>query len=448
MQKITNNLKLRVNIDGRMNNGNLQLQDNNVSSIKNLQTRLDYRGGSNQWKRMREDKLRSLRKALLYSYQSAIVQKYDVKKESIINNLSDIIVLLQDNKQLSDSQIKILQQIETQYSIQIEDRYTEQYINEIQIIIDHLKQSEPYFRCLINHDKLKVAYEDKIISIPFMQPAIGSNVPIETNFTNGTVFKWIHGNKEEWTPDTYWIIYMQYSEETAYFRAEIRKADEEIEIITIDNEGNEQTSTYRGWMTGPNETSIAWNIKKNIVWNDLNYTKLLYITKDEDTVAFFERFDRVIINGKPWQIQAYNEDYSKSATSNAGIIRVALKETYTNTDQHIEQELDAAAAERQNRREYDANHTEPRIDGPSEVEPYAIVTYTAKNFEPEYDERQRIILKHWTLYGTPLAKIINTSVDGLMITVEILSGVSNKQGFYVNYGDQEETMVHVSIKSF
>jgi len=53
-------------------------------------------------------------------------------------------------------------------------------------------------------------------------------------------------------------------------------------------------------MTGPNETNALWNTKKDVTWNDLNYTKLLYITKDEDTLAFFKRFDRVIINGKPW----------------------------------------------------------------------------------------------------------------------------------------------------
>jgi len=93
---------------------------------------------------------------------------------------------------------------------------------------------------------------------------------------------------------------MQYSEETAYFRAEIRKADEEIEIIVIDDDGSESTKTYRGWMTGPNETSALWNIKKDITWNDMNYTKLLYITKDENTLAFFNRFDRVVINGKTW----------------------------------------------------------------------------------------------------------------------------------------------------
>ena len=41
------------------------------------------RGGVNQWVRMREDKLRSLKKSLLHSYQKAVVQKYNVKKETL-----------------------------------------------------------------------------------------------------------------------------------------------------------------------------------------------------------------------------------------------------------------------------------------------------------------------------------------------------------------------------
>ena len=446
MSTIFDNLRLRITTDNDSNNP--QTYNDETSSLKNLQSRLNIRGGTDQWTRMREDKLRSLKKALLYSYQSAIVQKYDVKKETLADNILTIISLLQQQKELSQVQLELLVKIQEEYSIEIEDKYSGEYIAVLQQIADSLLQAEPYFRCLINHDKLKVAYEDKIISIPFMQPAVGSKTPIETQFSNGTVFKWIHGNKEEWTPDTYWIVYMQYSEETAYFRAEIRKADEEIEIITIDDEGNESTVTYRGWMTGPNETEIIWNIKKNVVWNDLNYTKLLYITKDEDTTAFFERFDRIIINGKPWEVQAYNADYTKSATSNAGIIRVALKETYTATDQHIEQVLDAAAAQKQAKDQYDATHTEARIDGPTQVEPYSIVTFTAKNFVPEQDEQGRPQLKYWTLYGTPLARIVKTSVDGLTITVEILSGMSNKKGFYVNYGDNDQTMKHVTIKSF
>jgi hypothetical protein len=73
-----------------------------------------------------------------------------------------------------------------------------------------------------------------------------------------------------------------------------------VVLLKNRNEGNENTVTYHGWMTGPNETTALWNTKKGVVWNDMNYTKLLYITKDEDTLAFFQRFDRIIINGKPW----------------------------------------------------------------------------------------------------------------------------------------------------
>ena len=37
---------------------------------------------ADQWSRMREDKLRSLRKALHYSYQAAVVQKYNIAIDS------------------------------------------------------------------------------------------------------------------------------------------------------------------------------------------------------------------------------------------------------------------------------------------------------------------------------------------------------------------------------
>jgi hypothetical protein len=100
-------------------------------------------------------------------------------------------------------------------------------------------------------------------------------------------------------------------------------------------------------MTGPNETTALWNTKRGVVWNDMNYTKLLYITKDEDTLAYFQRFDRIIINGKSWEVQAYNENYSTSKTGDfsSGIIRVALKETYTSSDQFIKEIAAADAAQ-------------------------------------------------------------------------------------------------------
>ena len=443
---ILNNLEKRLNTS----NDNFQTYNDHFPSLQKMQSRLNIRGGLDQWTRMREDKLKSLKKALLYSYQKAIVQRYDVKRDKKIRNIISIITKLQDNQILSESENSFLDILEQDYVALVDiDRDSIDYINQLQNVINNITEQEPLFRCLINHDKLKVDYQDKIISIPFLEPPVGETIPVETNFHNGTVFKWVHGNKEEWTPDTYWIVYMQYSEETAYFRAEIRKADQEIEIVTIDNEGNETTAMYRGWMTGPNETTALWRTKKNVTWNDMNYTKLLYITKDEDTLAFFQRFDRIIINGKPWQVQAYNENYStnKSAGVDSGIIRVALKETYTSTEQFVKEKLEAAAAAKEAKAQYDIEHTQTHIDGPTSARPYEILTFTAKNFVDEIDDQGRVIKKYWSLYGTNLARIVQTSVDGKTVTVEILTGTSNKQGFYINYGDSEDTMLNVKIVS-
>ena len=435
---VNENLKKRLDINN--DTDNYLYYDDRYKSLKNMQTRLNVRGGTDQWTRMRDDKLASLKKALLYSYQSAVVQKFDVKRDNLANAIISIITLLQDNKELSENQLSILEKLEEEYQLLYQTKLLENtggYIRQLQRIVESLTTVQPLFRCLINHDKLKVDYEDKIISIPFSEPPIGSIDPEETGFHNGTVFKWVHGNKEEWTPDTYWIVYMQYSEQTAYFRGEIRKADEEIEIITVDDEGNETSTMYRGWMTGPNETTALWNVKKGVVWNDLNYTKLLYITKDEDTLAFFQRFDRVMINGKPWEVQAYNENYStsKSGSMQGGIIRVALKETYTSTDQMIKEINAAEEVARQQQEEYDAVHTEARIEGPAAVYPFDIKIYEAKNFNENAT---------WSISNPKLAMIKEVSADGTQATVEIITGKSNAKGFDLTYGNQS---IHIIIQS-
>ena len=406
------------------------------SGLDSMSKRLSAWGGSNQWIRMREDKLRSLKKALLSSYQKAIVQKYNVKKDSLANNLISIITLLQDKQELSENQINILDNLENDYpNLSLYSRDEDRYIHLLEQVVDSLTMAEPYFKALINHDKLKVDYEDKIISIPFKEAPEGSEEEIDTDFHNGTVFKWVHGNKQEWTPDTYWIVYMQYSEQTAYFRAEIRKADEEIQIIVIDDEGNENTVSYRGWMTGPNETTALWNVKKGVVWNDMNYTKLLYITKDEDTLAYFQRFDRIIINGKPWQVQAYNDAYSTSKRGDysSGIIRVALKETYTSTDQFIKELKGAEAAQIQADLAYDAEHTQARIDGPTAAHPYDILIYKAKNYEQP---------QSWYISDDSLVKVLDYTEDTLRL--EVISKKANKEGFIVKYGQDS---IQVPIES-
>jgi len=103
---ILKNLKNRLDINN--DSDNYQYYDENNASLKKMQARLNVRGGTDQWTRMREDKLRGLKKALLSSYQSAIVQKYNVKKDSLANNIISIITILQDQGTLSENQTNIL----------------------------------------------------------------------------------------------------------------------------------------------------------------------------------------------------------------------------------------------------------------------------------------------------------------------------------------------------
>lgn len=74
-----------------------------MSALENMKTRLDYNGGTAQIARMNADKLKSLKKAMTASYQAATA-------------------ILADGRQ---------------------------------------------FKCLINPDKIKNTYDNKILSIPF-----------------------------------------------------------------------------------------------------------------------------------------------------------------------------------------------------------------------------------------------------------------------------------------
>ena len=414
-----------------------------LKSFETMKKRVGYYGDGaavDQWTRMREDKLRSLKKALRYSYQAAIVQKYNVAADSeekklisLATKLEKIATLTEEERTALWTQLAAIE--ETYEQLTEYDRYSQEYLKTLRDIIEDLSETEPYFRCLINHDKLKVDYEDKVLSIPFeensvtLDPIKDNNDLLETNFHNGTVFKWVHGNKEEWVPDTYWIIYLQYSEETAYFRGEIRKADEEINIIIINPDGSESEQAYRGWMTGPNETDALWNVKKGVVWNDLNYTKQLYITKDENTLAFFNRFDRVVINGQPWEVVAYNENYGTSSSKvDSGIIRVALKETYTNTNEQI-RDLKA-----------EQESLESKILGPDTIAPYDEgIEYEAINAAAAAWE----VSLSADAAGN-ISDYISYTIDNNKLVINVVTTKAYRKGFNIKYGD---LVKHITIRS-
>ena len=391
--KSLNLLNARFNYDKLSNWGYKDKSFSPPNSANKINVRGKERSGyANSLVRIREDKLRSMKRALFNSYQAAII-KFD-----------------KDDRQL-------------------------------------------HFRCLINHDKLKVDYQDKILSIPFREIPVqyqnedsmtqdekfvdvgtpgffydieGNLVEDEKGNTNvyrvrpGDTFQWISGN-DGYMPNSYWIIFLQYSEETAYFRGEIRKADDEIEVIPIEDDGSEgDPIIYHGWTVGPNEDEAIWNVKRGVVWNDMYYTILLYITKDETTTEFFNRFERVVINGQTWQVQGYNDNYgTTSKKSTGGLIRVALKETYTSTNEMIKN-IEQMDQERQ----YE-------IVGPNTVQSYDVIKYYVPNGQDQ-----------WSISAAAPISILNQSENEIKLKINKVTSITT---FDLEYGNQVLT---VTVKPF
>lgn len=328
-----------------------------MSITDTLNKRLNYHGGNAEG-RMIDDKLRSLNKALLYSYQSETIGLYNYK--------------------------------------------TQEY--------------DRYFRCLINPDKLKPDYDNKILSIPYEDiqlnaPKIGktNQGKIPTNIKPGDVFYW----KET---DTYWIVYLNYREEKAYFRAEIRKCDLEVEI---------NKHKYKVYYRGPVETTIQWNQKSNTSWNDLNYSAIIFITKNKETEEFFHRFQILKIRGQNWEVAAVDD------SSGEGIIEVQLAETHNNPIEDVRIE---EIKEQKKQEIVEINDLGPYIEGPKEVKPYSTVQYYIKN------SREGT----WEL-NTSLAKFISSEDNCL--TLNIITGKSGTFDLIYNTKTGKQIIFTVKILS-
>lgn len=256
-----------------------------------LNMRLNYLGG-NQKQRINRAKLDSLKKALLYSYQS----------ETLIT---------EDGRE---------------------------------------------FRCLINPDKLKNDYDNKILSIPFEdiclnKEKVGTTTEgIETTgIKSGDVFHWKETNTD-------WIIFLQHKEEVAYFRGEIRRCKYEVDV---------NGHKYKIYVRGPVETKVVWEYKKNLTWSVPNYTLLAYVTKNEETLDFFHRFTKVKIDGKPWEVTVVN------SIGGDDIIELNLTETYNN---FLEDEDNTIPVIPQ----IGEDDSAPHIEGDTFISPYSEKTYKIK----------------------------------------------------------------------
>lgn len=215
---------------------------NTIEGIEGQFVRLNHQGGNIQQERMIKDKRRSLDHAVWFSYQAAEVIKTDAKNQKPV-------------------------------------------------------------RALINPNKLKQDYDDKIISVGY-----------EHGFAPGVVFEWL-GTK------TYWIVYLQDLTELAYFRGDIRKCS--YQIAWEDESGLH--STYAA-VRGPIETNINFIQKHGISVDIPNHSLNILMPKNEDTLNYFKRYNKFYLQGSDicWRVEAIDQ------FSTPGILEVVAVEYYAN----------------------------------------------------------------------------------------------------------------------
>lgn len=241
-----------------------------MNNLEMMRKRLEFQGGIEQENRMIKGKLFTLRRALKYSYQACTV-----KKVQPFDKMLPIGSFSVDDNNLS------------------------------------------YCRALINSDKVKQDYDDKILSIEY-----------DNEYNPGDVFQWIGRTKG--LEDTYWIIYTQELTEDAYFRGEIRRCRYTINFK--DKNGNE----YSTWaaIRGPVETQVD-SIQKNQERVDRpNLSLNILIPRNDITLSAFDRYDEFLFAGRCWRVEA------PDSISMKNIIEISAEEDYINREtDDIEREL-------------------------------------------------------------------------------------------------------------
>lgn len=273
------------------------------------------------------------------------------------------------------------------------------------------------FKCLINSNKISMDADDKILSIPFRDVDLIDGIEQDTNIQEGDVIEWKENR-------THWLVYLQRLEETAYFRADLRRCKYQITL--------ENGSQYWIYVKGPSEKKIAWSQGGGNFVNQLNNSLVIYISKTEETLDYFKRFNKVYINNKPWEVQVVDD------ISATGIIEVALKETHMNT---AEDNLALAVEKSKNIIQFDTNtnQEEQHIAGLNKVYPYETYSYTLNN----YSGKGSWIIKN-TSRDNMIKIISNTDYT---IDLEIITGRSGNFTLAYMDEDREISKLDISIES-
>lgn len=222
-----------------------------LEGLEHMKVLLESQGGHLQQERMIFDKRRTLDRAVLYSYQGALIVK------------------------------------------------------------DGVEDEKP-FKALINPNKNKPDYDEKVLSVGY-----------EYGIKPGDTFEWCNTK-------THWIVYLQDLTELAYFRGDIRRCSYEISWL---DENDELHKTYAA-VRGPVETQIQFIQKHQISVDEPNHSLNIIMPRNKETLEYFRRYSKFYLQGTDegspkicWRVEAVDW------ISTPGILEVNAEEYYINEEE-------------------------------------------------------------------------------------------------------------------
>ena len=332
------------------NNFKPDYNEQSIAGINALAKYLYAAGGPAQQSRMITDKRKTLDRALLYSYQGALIKKIGDFEEPV--------------------------------------------------------------RALMNPNKLKQDYDDKILSIGF-----------EYNFQPGDIFEWCQTG-------TYWLIYLQDLTELAYFRGDIRKCS--YQIVWID-EQNEEHKTYAA-IRGPVETKINYIQKHTISLDEPNYSLNILMPLTDESLNYFKRYNKFYLQNDNkkvcWRVEAVDW------ISTPGILEITAVEYYANkSEDDIENGLvGALIAKKIDPNEGDLTQI---ISGETFIKPKKEYSYICNKIIPD---------GKWSFdknYPIEIVNITRNAKGKSVITIKWNSSYTGQ--FELSFGQFKKTIVVESL---
>ena len=327
--------------------------DPELIGIDNQRILLEINGGVAQQERMIYDKRRSLDKAVLYSYQGALVRNI------------------------------------------------------------YAPEHEEPVRALINPNKNKMDYDDKVLSVKY-----------EYGLGVGDVFEWVGTN-------TYWLIYLQDLTELAYFRGDIRRCS--YEISWKDEDGYHSTLAA---IRGPVETKINYIQKHQISIDEPNYSLHILMPRNEETLKYFRRYSKFYLQGEDpgspkvcWRVEA--TDW----ISAPGILEITAVEYYINeTEDNVEEGIvgDLIAKDLNP----NDDKTESTIVGDTFIKPKIVYSY-------HYEGPKLPSNTKWKLDKKYPVEIKVNPEDRTQLTLKWLSNYSGQ--LELSYGGFTKTIIVESL---